>query len=140
RLYPAPGVLRLAERGPRDGGVGKGLPALVLAGAVTTISSRCAWFSAARHRHHKTGGGNPDAQRVSQHRACFVTDFWNRSVAKARCDGRSARDVHFDSDRRCADDHLFRKEISLCAVSIPALPPTNKNLETHVRDRCSGGR
>ena len=110
------------------------LPALLLQFPLVALG-----VSAARHWHHKTGCGFPGAQCVSQHRACSFADFWNRSVAKTGRYRRSARDVHFDSDRRCVDDNLFRKEISLRAVPISAVPAADKNLETHAGDRCPGG-
>jgi MatE len=72
-------------------------------------------------------------------RATFA-DFRNWSVAEAWCHRRRARDVHFDPNRRCVDDNLFRKKISLRAVPISPLSAANKNLETHAGDRCPRGR
>src|SRR5262249_37336986 len=59
-------------------------------------------------------------------------------MAEARCDGRSARYLYFDSNRRCADGNLFRKEIPLPTVSLSAVPPANKNLRGDAEDRCAG--
>src|SRR5262245_36338653 len=60
-------------------------------------------------------------------------------MAKTGRDGRSAGDVYFDSDRRCVDDNLFRKEISLRAVPISAVPSADKDLEADAGDWCSRG-
>ncbi len=67
-------------------------------------------------------------------------DFRLGRAAKTRRDRRGARHFHFHLDRRRADGDLFRKEISLSALSFSTLSSANKDLDKDARYWRAGGR
>jgi len=52
-----------------------------LPGVVTAVPPCGSGLGTARHRDHQAGCRIPGAERLAQHRACSLADFWNWTVA-----------------------------------------------------------